>query len=69
MKKIVQITLVVVLVMTFALAAFQVTAGSSGAGKAWIPTPDVGWNSRVMAGCFSCTLPTGTIHPDVGWNS
>jgi hypothetical protein len=69
MKKIIQITLVIVLVVTFALAAFQVAAGGSGGGMAWIDTPDVGWNSRVMAGCFSCTNPIGTIHPDVGWNS
>ena len=69
MKKIIQITLVVVLVVTFALAAFQVATGGSGGAVAGINTPDVGWNSRVMAGCFSCSNPPGTVHPDVGWNS
>ena len=77
MKKFVQISVVVLLVFAFAVAAFSATRTSS-AMVAREACPNVGWNTR----SFSClsALPASGIEAlayqlapgatkDVGWNS
>lgn len=70
MKKIVQISLAIVVTFTLLIGVIQITR------DVWM---NVGWNSGAsasvpqseqFAGCTSCLrLPDGYVSPSVGWNS
>lgn len=68
MKKIFQISLVVLLVLAFTFAVVQVLPGCNATGTA---CTNVGWNSRAAAAApvafLVGTLPGPTTN--VGWNS
>jgi hypothetical protein len=76
MKKFIQVSFIVLVVMALAVSALALTGtGSAMAGKAICPM--VGWNTRSLSCSTSSVLPDAQAlairlpirTPDVGWNS
>ena len=68
MKKFIQVSLVVVLLLSVAFGLFQ-TAGGAVSVVAGELQPNVGWNTKPTADAFSVAFVLPRCTPDVGWNS
>jgi hypothetical protein len=64
MRKFMQVSFIVVLLLTLAFGVFQLAAGATAMAIAPAAVPNVGWNTRATGFILG-----GGAEPNVGWNT